>query len=240
MTNVINRIVENMNHRFVLRVVQDEEIINRLKAIIDIKEKNETTVKVTQEHINKVKKYLLMLDLIVNCPERYESGSQEEHIVFSQPGMRFAIAKSLIYALKQDAYFNSISEKDKAYIASKILDDVKGRMLEDIVLLEVCKAAPRNTEAFKFKFDSGGEYDLVIYDTRNHNCRLYEIKHSSQIAAKQTRYLRDAEKCEIIENRFGKITGKYVLYRGENATVEGVQYLNVAQFLCDLNEAVFD
>ena len=266
LTNVINRIVENMNHRFVLRVVQEEfkshdfgsakelllhdlpkehatvlynvnerEIIERLKAIIDIKEKSETTVEVTQEHVNKVNKYLLMLDLIVNCPERYESGGQEEHIVFSQPGMRYAIAKSLIHALKQDAYFNSISEKDKAYIVSKILDDVKGRMLEDIVLLEVCKAAPRTTEAFKFKFDRGGEYDLVIYDTRNHNCRLYEIKHSSQIAAKQTRYLRNVEKCGIIENRFGKITGKYVLYRGENATVDGVQYLNVEQFLCDLN-----
>lgn len=271
LTNVINRIVENMNHRFVLRVVQEEfkshdfgsakelllhdfpkdhstvlynvnevEIINRLKSIIEIKEKNETTIQVNQEHVNKVKRYLLMLDLIVNCSERYESGRQEDHIVFSQPGMRFAIAKSLIYALKQDAYFNSISEKDKAYIASKILDDVKGRMLEDIVLLEVCKAAPRTTEAFKFKFDSGGEYDLVIYDTRNHNCKLYEIKHSSQIAAKQTRYLRDAEKCEIIENRFGKIIGKYVLYRGVNTIVDGVQYQNVEQFLCSLNEVLFD
>ena len=271
LTNVINRIVENMNHRFVLRVVQEEfkshdfgsakelllhdfpkdhstvlynvnkaEIIKRLKEIIEIKEKNETTIEVTQEHVNKVKRYLLMLDLIVNCSERYESGRQEEHIVFSQPGLRYAIAKSLIHALKQDAYFNSISEKDKAYITSKILDDVKGRMLEDIVLLEVYKAAPHTTEAFKFKFDSGGEYDLVIYDTHKHNCKLYEIKHSSQIAAKQTRYLRDAEKCEIIENRFGKIIGKYVLYRGENTIVDGIQYQNVEQFLCGLNEVLFE
>ena len=179
-----------------------------------------------------------MLDLIVNCFERYESGRQEEHIVFSQPGMRYAIAKSLVHSLKQDAYFKSISEKDKAYIASKILDDVKGRMLEDIVLLEVCKTAPRTVEAFKFKFDSGGEYDLVIYDSRKHCCSLYEIKHSNQIVDRQTRYLRDVEKCSIIENRFGKITDKYVLYRGKNATVDGIQYQNVEQFLCNLNGAV--
>ena len=269
LTNVINRIVENMNHRFVLRVVQEEfkshdlgsakelllhdfpkdhatilynvnerEIVQRLKAIIEVKETSETTVQVTQEHVDKVKKYLLMLDLIVNCFERYESGRQEEHIVFSQPGMRYAIAKSLVHSLKQDAYFKSISEKDKAYIASKILDDVKGRMLEDIVLLEVCKTAPRTVEAFKFKFDSGGEYDLVIYDSRKHCCSLYEIKHSNQIVDRQTRYLRDVEKCSIIENRFGKITDKYVLYRGENATVDGIHYQNVEQFLCNLNEAV--
>jgi hypothetical protein len=265
LTNVINRIVQHMNHRFVLRVVEDEfkshdfgsakelllhdlpaeratvlydvnekQILERLKAIIEVKEKSETTVSITQEHIDKVKKYLLMLDLIVNCPERYESGKQAEHIVFSQPGMRYAIAKALVYSLMQDAYFASIPEADKAYITGKILDDVKGRMLEDIVLLEVCKAAPSAMEAFKFKFDAGGEFDMVIYDKASRNCRIYEIKHSTEVNEKQTLHLRDAEKCQIVEKRFGPISGKFVLYRGKDTFAEDVQYLNVENFLCGL------
>ena len=265
LTNVINRIVQHMNHRFVLRVVEDEfkshdfgsakelllhdlpaeratvlydvnekQILERLKAIIEVKEKSETTVPITQEHIDKVKKYLLMLDLIVNCPERYESGKQAEHIVFSQPGMRYAIAKALVYSLMQDAYFASISEADKAYITGKILDDVKGRMLEDIVLLEVRKTAPSTMEAFKFKFDAGGEFDMVIYDKTSQNCRIYEIKHSAKVNEKQTIHLRDAEKCQIVEKRFGPISGKFVLYRGKDTFAEGVQYLNVENFLCGL------
>lgn len=265
LTNVINRIVQHMNHRFVLRVVEDEfkshdfgsakdlllhdlpaeratilydvnekQILERLKAIIEVKEKSETTVPITQEHIDKVKKYLLMLDLIVNCPERYESGKQAEHFVFSQPGMRYAIAKALVYSLMQDAYFASISEADKAYITGKILDDVKGRMLEDIVLLEVRKTAPSTMEAFKFKFDAGGEFDMVIYDKTNQNSRIYEIKHSTEANEKQTLHLRDAEKCQIVEKRFGPISGKFVLYRGKDTFAEGVQYLNVENFLCGL------
>ena len=265
LTNVINRIVQHMNHRFVLRVVEDEfkshdfgsakelllhdlpaeratvlydvnekQILERLKAIIEVKEKSETTVPITQEHIDKVKKYLLMLDLIVNCPERHESGKQAEHIVFSQPGMRYAIAKALVYSLMQDAYFASISEADKAYITGKILDDVKGRMLEDIVLLEVRKTAPSTMEAFKFKFDAGGEFDMVIYDKAGQNCRIYEIKHSTEANEKQTLHLRDAEKCQIVENRFGPISGKFVLYRRKDTFAEGVQYLNVENFLCGL------
>ena len=265
LTNVINRIVQHMNHRFVLCVVEDEfkshdfgsakelllhdlpaeratvlydvnekQILERLKAIIEVKEKSETTVPITQEHIDKVKKYLLMLDLIVNCPERYESGKQAEHIVFSQPGMRYAIAKALVYSLMQDAYFASISEADKAYITGKILDDVKGRMLEDIVLLEVRKTAPSTMEAFKFKFDAGGEFDMVIYDKAGQNCRIYEIKHSTEVNEKQTIHLRDAEKCQIVEKRFGPISGKFVLYRGKDTFAEGVQYLNVENFLCGL------
>jgi len=265
LTNVINRIVENMNHRFLLRVVQqkfkshdfgsakelllhdfpapraavlyevdEKEIIERLKAIIDIKEKEEYTVNITQEHVDKVRKYLLMLDLIMECEERYESGKIAEYTVFSQPGMRYAIAKALVHSLMQDEYFRSLSEVDKEYIASKILDDVKGRLLEDIVLLEVSKAVDKTQQVFKFKFDIGGEYDMVIYDKKAHTCRIYEIKHSSEINEKQVRYLLDDEKCQILQAKFGPIGGKYVLYRGENADAFGVQYRNVEQFLCAL------
>ncbi len=265
LTNVINRIVESMNHRFLLRVVQEDfkshdlgsakelllhdfpakratvlydidekKVVERLKSIIEVKERSETTVEVTQEHVEKVKKYLLMLDLIVNCSERYESGKCAEYTVFAQPGMRYSIAKALVYSLMQDEYFRSVSELDKEYIAAKILNDVKGRMLEDIVLLETYKSASRYEDVFKFKFDNGGEFDMVIYDKKKHDCRLYEIKHSAEIDERQTRYLKDVERCRIVESKFGTIAGKYVLYRGRNKTVDGVEYLNVEQFLCGL------
>lgn len=265
LTNVINRIVESMNHRFLLRVVQEDfkshdlgsakelllhdfpaeratvlydidekKVVERLKAIIEVKEKSETAIKVTQEHVDKVKKYLLMLDLIVDCSERYESGKYAEHTVFAQPGMRYSIAKALVYSLMQDEYFRSVSELDKEYIVAKILDDVKGRMLEDIVILETYKSASRDEDVFKFKFDNGGEYDMVIYDKKKHTCCIYEIKHSAEIAERQMRYLKDAEKCKIVESKFGAITGKYVLYRGEKTTVGDIKYENVEQFLCEL------
>ena len=175
-----------------------------------------------------------MLDLIVNCTERHEARAQEEHTIFAQPGMRYSIAKALVYSLKQDAYFQSVSEIDKEYIMAKILDDVKGRMLEDIVLLETCKAAPRSLDVFKFKFDVRGEYDMVIYDKNTNTCRIYEVKHSDKIVEQQTRFLRMEELNEITENRFGKITGKYVIYRGKTQDVDGIQYVNVEEYLNSL------
>lgn len=265
LTNVINRIVESMNHQFLLRVVQEEfrshdfgsakelllhdlpaekahvlydvdekEIVKRLKSLIDVKEKSETKVEITEGHLDKVKKYLFMLDLIVNCTERYEGRGEAEYTVFSQPGMRYAIAKALVYSLMQDAYFAARPESDKQYIVAKILEDVKGRMLEDIVLLETSKSARRNKDVFKFKFDDGGEYDMVIYDKNTDSCRIYEIKHSEKIVDRQARYLRDEEKTARIEKRFGKIAGKYVLYRGENAEANGIQYVNVEEYLRNL------
>ena len=106
--------------------------------------------------------------------------------------------------------------------------------MEDIVLLETDKASSRHEDVFKFKFDSGGEYDMVIYDKCQNTCRIYEIKHSEKIVDRQTRYLRDESKNTLIEKRFGKIMGKYVLYRGDNAMADGIQYVNVEEYLCGL------
>lgn len=265
LTNVINRIVERMNHKFLLSVIEDKfksrdfgsardlllhdapantafvlndvdyaQIIERLKAIIKVKEKEELTVQITDEHIEKVKKYLVALDLIENCPLRLESAKDEDYYIFSQPGMRYSIAKALVYSLMQDEYFKTISEQEKSYIIEKILSDVKGRMLEDIVLLELNKSIPKDKEAFQFRFDLGGEFDMVVYNKSEHSCKIYEIKHSNKIVPEQARHLLNEEKCNIVESRYGKITGKYVLYRGKDETVGNVQYLNVEKFLSKL------
>ena len=242
LTNVINRIIENISHKFLLSVVQEkfnshdfgsdkDTIIERLKAIIDVKENSELSVTITQEHIDKVKKYLFMLDLLVDCTERYESRGQAGYTLFAQPGMRFAIAKALVYSLMQDEYFAARSESDKAHIAEKILEDVKGRMMEDIILLETIKASSRNEEVFKFKFDDGGEYDMVIFDKQTLTCRLYEVKHSDKIIDQQSKYLRDETKLALISHRFGEIKGRHVIYRGKTQRVGEIEYDNAEEYL---------
>ena len=156
-----------------------------------------------------------------------------EHILFTQPGMRYCQAQALVHSLMKDETFSALSELEKTQAAGRILEEVRGRMLEDIVLLETMKSADREHRVFKLQF-AVGEFDMVIYDKVGQNCRIYEIKHSTEVNEKQTIHLRDAEKCQIVENRFGPISGKFVLYRGKDTFAEGVQYLNVENFLCGL------
>ncbi len=254
LTNAINRIVEDMNHRFLLSVVEREfkshdlgsaknlllhdvdakTITARLKAIIDVKEKDELSVPITQAHIETIKKYLRMLDLICNCPCQVENTGVQDHYIFTQPGMRYAIAKALTYSLMQDAYFNMVSEQDRSYIIDKILSDVKGRMLEDIVLLETVKTIPSSKKAFQYRFAEGGEFDMVVYDNKTNTCSIFEVKHSDKVTADQTKHLNNPEKCAMIEQIYGQIKGKYVLYRGEDLKVGNVDYVNVEEYLMSL------
>ena len=264
LTNVINRVVENINHDFLESVIKDrfishdlgstknlmlhnapddiayeldninyDEVIKILKRITDIKEESELETRITKEHIEKLKKILIVLDLIVNIPNYLESGKACDHFVFTQPGMRYAITKALIYALMQDEYFKNLSEKKRNTIIDKMISDVKGRMLEDIVLLETHKYLTK--DVFRFKFDLGGEFDMVIYDKDTNTCSIFEIKHSTKKAKAQIRHLSDEEKIKKIEERFGKVENKYVLYRGEDDLENDIKYLNVEKYLIALN-----
>ena len=72
-------------------------------------------------------------------------------------------------AVMQDEYFRSLSEVDKEYIASKILDDVKGRMLEE--LLEVIAQNDR----FELRIGGFGVLEDLVkqYAQENENIIFY-------------------------------------------------------------------
>ena len=246
LTGAINRIIEDMNHAFLVSVLTRDFLSHDLGlAARNLRkerdpEKRTTaldeidTKAVTKRLMNILEKeYLAALDLIMDCPiETTAPGSEPvEHILFTQPGMRYCQAQALVHALMKDELFASLSEKDRANITSRILEEVRGRMLEDIILLETSKALSSRYKVCKLQFASG-EFDMLVYDREENCCAAYEIKHSRQTAPEQARHLRDAEKCALTERRFGKLAGKYVLYLGESQdSADGILYRNAEEFL---------
>lgn len=265
LTGAINRIIEDMNHAFLVSVltrdflshdlglaarnlrkerdvekrttaldeIDTEAVTKRLMNILDIRNRQEQAVPISKVHVAEIKEYLAALDLIMDCPiETTAPGSEPvEHILFTQPGMRYCQAQALVHALMKDELFASLSEKDRANITSRILEEVRGRILEDIILLETSKALSSRYKVCKLQFASG-EFDMLVYDREENCCAAYEIKHSRQTAPEQARHLRDAEKCALTERRFGKLVGKYVLYLGESQDpADGILYRNAEEFL---------
>ena len=259
--NAINRVVEDMNHRFTIEVltkdfrssdlslsaqnllrdrnepndilyrVDAEQITEQLMELLNIKNKPKLQVELTDAHRYEIKEYLELLDLTIDLDVVYMSNlnKKEKHTAISQPGMRYSQAESLIKSLMNDDVFRTLPLAERNAVTQRILSDVRGRMLEDIVLLETKMARPE-CEVFKLLFDVG-EFDMVIFNPETASCEIYEIKHSKEIVPQQTKHLLDEKKCMDTEYRYGTITGKYVLYRGETKMVDDVQYLNVEQYL---------
>lgn len=265
LTGAINRIVEDINHRFtldvltkdfksndlslsaknllrdknapntVLQQIDTAEVTQRLRELLEIRNKPEQTVKIDDIHRREIKEYLDLLDITVDLDIVYlpDLNKHEKHTAITQPGMRYAQAEALIKTLMRDDVFRMLSLTERNFVTQRILSDIQGRMMEDIILLETQIAFPK-CEVFKLIF-ARGEFDMVVFDPDSASCSIYEIKHSTEAVEAQYRHLVDEEKCAATEFRFGSITGKYVIYRGESKKANNINYVNAEEYLKGLS-----
>lgn len=273
LTNAINRIIEDENHDFTIKVITDlfeshdlgstaqllrkardedkrtdildeidkSQILETLKKILEIKEKDNQTIGITDSHVEEIKQYLKRLDLIDDLDIETLTGSEGKlnYTIFTQPGMRFCQAQALVYSLMKDEQIKNLQEREINLITEKIIEGVLGHMLEDIVIYETKRVLMPNRhenkkQVFQIRFEAG-EFDMVIYNNQTNTCEIYEIKHSLEAVPFQYRHLINEDKIELTEKRFGKITKKCVLYRGETMQSENdVLYKNVEEYLNEL------
>ena len=142
LTNAINRVIEDMNHEFLASV---------LMRHLDIRNADQLGVKVSDVHAAAIKAYLQRLDLTRDCPVRIIRGKSVENgvrVLFTQPGMRYCQAEALVRAMMKDSSFSKEPPAEQEYVTGRVLDDVRGRMLEDIVLLETMESMPRPRDIF--------------------------------------------------------------------------------------------
>ena len=264
LTSAINRVVEDIDHRFALEALTqswkspapdvsasnlhcDREkpmdvpdridlaaVIESLRKLLEIRNKAEQTVKLDDVHAAEIKEYLDLLDLtreidVLHLPDISVKSSRT---VIAQPGLRYAQADALIRSLLLDETFSALSLAERTAVQERILTEIKGRMLEDIVLLETKLANPKK-QVFVLQFPVG-EFDMVMFDPEAGSCCIFEIKHNKDAVPQQYHHFIDAEKCAQTEHRYGPITGKIVLYRGKSQVVDGIQYQNVEEYLRSL------
>ena len=267
LTNAINRIVEDMNHEFTIKVltrdfkshdfgisknnlrndrenstdlldnIDSKTFTENLMKLLEILNKDNQTVNIEDIHRIEIKEYFDLLDLTCDIPivDINDLNDKNYITVFSQPGLRYSQAESLVKTLLMDETFKEVSATERKRITERILDEVKGRMLEEIVQLETKKANP-DLEVFKLQF-AVGEFDMVVYDPVNVCCKIYEVKHSKEKDPLQYRHLINEENCKQTEFRYGTILEKAVLYRGESTEAEhGIIYRNVEDYLCELGK----
>lgn len=264
LTSAINRVVEDMNHRFTKETltktfisndlsvtarnllkdrsepfdlnesIDRDFVVGSIKTMLDILDKEEQSVEVDDTHAYQIKEYLSLLDLIMDVDVLHfpDVNNREKKVVISQPGLRYAQADALVNSLLLDEQFKELSVVERNRVLERALGAIKGRMIEDLILLET-KIAKPHKEVFQLQF-AVGEFDMVIYNPESMTCEIYEIKLSREVVPAQYQHLVNAEKCAETEHRFGKITGKFVIYRGEPTESEGIHYLNVEDYLKSL------
>lgn len=265
LTNVINRVVENINHSFAKSVIErafyshdlhlsasnllkdrnrpidikkhmDFDIVtNTIMKILDILNKEEQTIDIDNDHMSQIKEYLYLLDLIYDIDLVY--------LPKTGKGDKFTviIQPGLRYA-QVSAIFDAIM-LDPSFKELPIEDrnNVLLRIKSEIcgrMMEEIIlyETKMANPRKEVFKVQFDiGEIDMVVYDPDTISCSLYEIKYSKETIKEQYQHLEDTKKCQFIEHEYGRISNKCVLYRGNNKEIDNIKYINVEKFLKGLS-----
>lgn len=262
--NVINRIVEDSNHRFAISVIENDfkshdygslknlvdlprnihtlghvldgvderQLTTDLMAALSIINKEKQSLKVDEQVLAEIKNFLLRLDVYSTVKEiRTPNYVSSERNVFTQPGLRYCQAKILIELLLNEPMISKYSLEIINSLKEKLLADVKGKMIEDIVLLE---ASTKYSNCFKIVFDVVGEFDMAIVDEENRYSTIFEIKYANKDNGAQYKYLTNESLIAEFEKKYYPVKEKIVLYRGENKQINDIKYLNVAEYLKSL------
>lgn len=258
LTNIINRIVQDENHRFVKEVVNSvfksqtygslKELLrknkrfDKLRTIVDEMDEKKiyedlmnridvsnNSYKVDDETLIELNAYLRLLDVIDRIDVvDIETGLVRKRNVFVQPGLRYSIAKELIQSLMEEPIIRKLPDEMSNFIYETLLNDTKGRILEEIVLID--EKERNECKSFKASF-AIGEIDMVKYIKESNSFSLYEIKHSMEIDDNQIKHLIDEEKLGVLKYRYGKLDNRFVLYKGKNKEYKNIKYLNVEEYL---------
>lgn len=266
LTSAINRVVEDINHRFTLEVLTQDwkshdlgisasnlrrdrenptDILDRidlvavtssLRKLLEIRNKAEQTIELDDIHVAEIKEYLDLLDL-----------TREIDVLHlpdvSTKSSRTVIAQPGLRYAQADELIRSLL-LDETFSALSLAERtvVQERILTEIkrrMLEDIVLLETKLTNLKKQVFVLQfpiGEFDMVVFDPEAGSCQIFEIKHSEEAVSQQYRHLVNEEKCAQTEHRYGSITGKFVLYRGKSRVVDGIPYQNVEEYLRDLGD----
>ena len=226
----------------VFDLIDMDRLNSELMKALDISNPDERA-RLSMANVEDIRDYLELLEVFTKMPVETQDPHRDvsSYSLCIQPGMRFCQAQEFVRILsREEAFRNKPPEKRRA-ILDRAEETIFGHMLEEIVLYDTLMSIDaRRYSVFKL-FLLRGDVDMVIVDNKELTCTLFEIKHSSSDVPTQYRRLFDPECCDYIERTWGRIVGRFVLYRGtKKDTGKGVRYLNVSEFLANLPKSAKD
>ncbi|MBR4745954.1 MAG: AAA family ATPase [Desulfovibrio sp.] len=221
-----------------------------IKDALEIRDPKERTMTPDAGLCTAARAFLIDLDLMLMKPVQVYHETSREWVadnaanILAMPAMRRCMAQLLIDGLTEESRFTHIALELREKAASAVMEQVHGRLLEDIAMTEIadalrdarfaslerlrtCQVRFAGPEDGPVKRDwrsAGclpgerlkGEIDIAVFWRRpNPGCALFEVKRSRHIDLREhAKHLTDLEKMEAVRMRFGPPRRKVILYSG--------------------------
>ena len=241
--------IHNIREPSYISKINVEEANQRTKDILGIKNQDEMDTSLSKQHIAELKDYLQGLDLFIKIPS-YTSLKKGERVqdleIFLQPGMIYAHATALMQSLADNSmWMDSCGIDDRNAFLFRADRFVKGIILENIILAETYRSFSQNDPKRYYvsqlsttlkENNQHVEADMILVDMQKNESYLFEIKYSNQIVEDQTKHLRNEHFTQYVDENFGKVTNRFVIYTGEPNCTNEIPYLNAEKYLNRLSQ----
>ena len=232
---------DNVGYDVLRYFINNNCLASAINKVLEYHSHNCNSIDIDEQTINFITDYLVKLDVLYKIPKvlSLDSGNNDKHKVylFTQVGMRYCQAVQQMKALS--------SKVDTMHL-EKLESDIRGQILEDVVLYQLLKDNPAGNELiprreisrYRSEKLQGAEIDIIVLDRDSNSVVAMEVKHSDKTVDGQRKQLVREDISDDIERITGrKIVNRVVLYRGENThTKDGVLYINVNDFLINSQE----
>lgn len=179
---------------------------------------------------------------VLKTYNRYTYGRKKERTpideisLFVQPGLRYRQTLILIESLMKTPSFYSLSAKAREMLHNKIMEDIEGQILEQVVIMDSLMRYERaGVEVWQFRYNDGSrEIDMVL--KTGDGLVLYEIKRSDKQVDKQYGHLVSKEVADVLNYTLGgDVKERIVLYNGKSSDIAVndtcVHYRNISAYL---------
>lgn len=207
---------------------------------------------IEDKDISKIYDYLKEIGVFITIPVFHsyiKQESDEPLEMITHPGMFHSNIKYTIQELMKDSSWIEADQDTRQKVAINAYRSAMGKIMENIIISDVYYMLCKNQDVQKedlFGEDTGRWYvskvncdidgrsyeaDIIIFDKIKKETYLFEIKHSSENVELQSKHLEDDKFLSYIEENFGPIQGRAVLYNGKTDYSTQVPRISAATFL---------
>lgn len=241
-TDIDEKVLDNL-------ILEKDNIKKDFLEVLNISGKFHTEI--TDDIVYEAIRYLFDMDLLSVTPQTtfvfddilgWREGERTHEYYIIQPAIKYYFLSEGKNYIETKSYYKDLTSSQKEFMKTKLDEQIKGLMTEQIVIFDVQKDLRKTSyevckPVFKKGTDSLGEYDMLIYDASKNSYWAFEIKHSTEPYFKQEGHLTNSFLQNVIDKKYGRRENVAVLYRGNPFKSEtGTYYFNITDFLTAIHK----
>lgn len=256
-TGVIKTELENIsrsndNPDNIRAVLNYEKLNDDIAQALGIVKNEELSVRITDAHKVAIYDLLKEMDVFVSVPvlKSYidnESGRNLEMI--TQPAICYSniersmkalcdndnwlenAAKGLRDRLIRVLYTSAYRELKKNIVISDVYQMLSNG--QDVEVTDLVKNSGRWYVSKLRQSINGKDYeaDLLVFDKERKETYIFDVDYSSEHVQEQCLTLESDDFCKFIEDNFGRIAGKVILYDGDTILEHKTPRVSISRFL---------